>query len=128
MHELYLVLSLVGSFTLLFTITSHYIKEKLFLSEALVATLFGLMIGPYGLGIFTWQTESSMDAIFYFSRLILAFQIMISGMNLPRAYLKNKIKSLSILLGPITLYGWIVSSLIVNLIFGNILCLVRMKK
>lgn len=128
MHELYLVLSLVGSFTLLFTITSHCIKEKLFLSEALVATLFGLMIGPYGLGIFTWQTESSMDAIFYFSRLILAFQIMISGMNLPRAYLKNKIKSLSILLGPITLYGWIVSSLIVNLIFGNILCLVRMKK
>lgn len=127
MKELYLALALIGLFTLFFAFTSHYIKERLFLSEALVATIFGILIGPIGLQVFKWDGPKSQETLFYFSRLILAFQIMVSGMNLPKAYLKNKYRSLLFLLIPVTLFGWIFSSLATYLLLGDIFSIVKCK-
>lgn len=125
MKELYLALALIGLFTLFFAFTSHYIKERLFLSEALVATIFGIIIGPFGLEIFRWDGAKSQEILFYFSRLILAFQIMVSGMNLPKAYLKNKYRSILFLLIPVTLFEWIFSSLATYLLLGDVFSIVK---
>ncbi|KAJ1510962.1 Superoxide dismutase [Mn], mitochondrial [Coelomomyces lativittatus] len=39
--------SLLGAFLLVFGLYSSFIKEKLYLSEALLTTILGSLVGPY---------------------------------------------------------------------------------
>jgi len=44
------VLFLLTAFVILFSYISYFVKERLFLSEPLVATLVGILVGPKVLG------------------------------------------------------------------------------
>jgi len=44
------VLFLLTAFVILFSYISYFVKERLFLSEPLVATLVGILLGPKVLG------------------------------------------------------------------------------
>lgn len=44
-------LVLFGALVILFGLFSNYLKERLHLSESLIATLMGILLGPHGFGI-----------------------------------------------------------------------------
>ncbi|KAI9144447.1 Sodium/hydrogen exchanger family-domain-containing protein [Paraphysoderma sedebokerense] len=151
-------LTLVGAFTILFGLYSLVIKEKLYLSEALVATLFGIMMGPRVIGVINprnWGPSSDlvnsslmashnhslgMNSLgiiedgqeivgddgpfgnlfltFQFTRIVIAIQLLASGVDLPNRYLSLHWKSMFVLLGPVMIYAWIFTGAAIHLILG----------
>lgn len=68
---LYLNMILMGGFIILFGLVSLFVKERLYLNEALCATLVGITFGPVALNVVNiqkWFPESYMTVILEFSR------------------------------------------------------------
>ena len=68
---LYLNMALLGGFIVLFGLVSLFVKERLYLTEALCATVFGIVFGPVGFGVVDiqkWMPTSFTTFIFEFSR------------------------------------------------------------
>ncbi|OLL23683.1 putative Na(+)/H(+) antiporter [Neolecta irregularis DAH-3] len=113
-----LVISVLGGFVLLFGLFSYVIKERLYLSEALVALIVGIAFGPRGAGLITpddWVGETEAVTL-AFARLVLGVQLVLAGVQLPSKYLQRQWKSLFMLLIPIMSGMWIISSTIVYLL------------
>lgn len=52
---------------------------------SVVATVFGIIIGPYALGIFNPTSWSNYDNVtLEFTRIVIAVQVMAAGVSLPR--------------------------------------------
>ncbi|KAG0708104.1 Cation/H+ exchanger [Suillus ampliporus] len=108
---------------------SLFIREKLYIGEACWAFLFGVIIGPYGAGIFdpcSWGDNTTEDTVneitLEFTHVVLAIGVFTIGVELPKAYMKRHWKSLLYLLFPVMTWGWFVSAgliyaLIPDLIF-----------
>lgn len=56
----------------------------------------------------------------YFSRLVLGVQLVLAGVQLPSRYLKKEWRPLSILLGPVMISMWLVTSLLVWALVPNL--------
>lgn len=75
----YQTLAIVGLFIIFFGLISLFIKERLYLTESLVAVVIGIIFGPTCASIIT-PHEWFSEAIFYrvmleFSRIIISFQV-----------------------------------------------------
>ncbi|KAI8918807.1 Sodium/hydrogen exchanger family-domain-containing protein [Entophlyctis helioformis] len=117
----HLIYFLLGALIVCFSLVSHVIKDKLYMSEALVATIFGVIIGPIAGNIF------NPDKLFpgqvgtvtlEVSRFVIAVQCLVAGITLPGNYIAREWKSLAMLLGPVMVYMWIVSAVGIWLILG----------
>ncbi|KAJ2596242.1 hypothetical protein H4R99_005001 [Coemansia sp. RSA 1722] len=109
---------LLGTFAVGFGLVSMVVKEWLFLSDTLVALLFGIMFGPAGLGVANpaeWIDIPSFTL--EFARLIIAIQVMTAGITLPKKYLVEELKSLLMLLGPVMTWMWLTSAVVLMLVF-----------
>ncbi|KAJ2696492.1 hypothetical protein FB645_006181 [Coemansia sp. IMI 203386] len=109
---------LLGTFAVGFGLVSMVVKEWLFLSDTLVALLFGIMFGPAGLGVANpaeWIDIPSFTL--EFARLIIAIQVMTAGITLPKKYLVKELKSLLMLLGPVMTWMWLTSAVVLMLVF-----------
>jgi NhaP-type Na+/H+ or K+/H+ antiporter len=106
----------LGGFVVLFGMFSLFIREKLYIGEACWAFLFGVIIGPYGAGVFdprSWANgneETSNAITLEFTRVVLAIGVFAIGVELPKAYVARHWKSLFFLLGPVMTWGWFVSA------------------
>ncbi|KAG0708414.1 Sodium/hydrogen exchanger family-domain-containing protein [Suillus ampliporus] len=107
----------LGGFVVVFGMFSLFIREKLYIGEACWAFLFGVIIGPYGAGIFdprSWGDSSTDDTVnqitLEFTRVVLAIGVFAIGVELPKAYMKRHWKSLLFLLFPVMTWGWFVSA------------------
>ncbi|KAG8760091.1 hypothetical protein FRC14_004077 [Serendipita sp. 396] len=104
----------LGGFTVLFGMFSLLIREKLYLGEAILAFLFGVIVGPYGANIFNprdWGggNDDEVHAIVLeVTRVVLAVGVFAIGVELPSKYAKKHYKSLLFLLGPVMAIGWVV--------------------
>ncbi|KAJ2506117.1 Na+/H+ antiporter, partial [Coemansia sp. RSA 1939] len=83
--------------------------ERLYLSETLLAMVFGILIGPY---VLDWvdpsEWISNKDVLSQeFSRYALAIEVMIAGVTLPKKYLMREWKSVAMLLLPIMTTMWL---------------------
>lgn len=114
-----IVCATAGGFITLFGLVSYLLKEKFYLSEALISTVAGVVFSPHALD---WirpleyannNAEHLETIILYFSRLVLGVQLVLAGVQLPSKYLKKEWKSLSLLLGPGMCIMWIITSLLV---------------
>jgi NhaP-type Na+/H+ or K+/H+ antiporter len=108
-----------GGFIILFGLASFKIKERLYLSEAFVATVFGVLIGPAVLGLmkdsmFGDRVDQMMLEI---SRVVLGIQCFTAGIESPGKLLQKEKQSMFMLLGPVLLFMWGISTLIVSLVF-----------
>jgi len=113
-----LVTAFLGGFISLFGLVSYLLKERFYLSEALLSLLVGVAFShganwlrpyEYALG-----SEENIDLItLYFSRLVLGVQLVLAGVQLPHRYLRTEWRSLAILLGPGMTIMWISASLLV---------------
>ena len=108
-HLVYIIL---GGFTSLFMLCSSIIKERMYIGEATVATLCGVIFGPYAANLINPETWGSVDIItIEFSRLVLVVQCFAVGVELPKYYMEKHWKSVSFLLIPVMTFGWLITSL-----------------
>uniref|UniRef100_A0A8H7XPH3 Cation/H+ exchanger transmembrane domain-containing protein n=1 Tax=Psilocybe cubensis TaxID=181762 RepID=A0A8H7XPH3_PSICU len=117
-HIIYAVL---GAFIVIFGMFSLFLRERLYIGEAIWAFIFGVIIGPYCADIFNpraWSSSSDPSVIeqttneitLEFTRVVLAIGVFAIGVELPKAYMLKHWKSLMFLLVPVMTWGWFVSA------------------
>jgi Na(+)/H(+) antiporter len=110
-HLVYIIL---GGFTSLFMLCSSVIKERLYIGEATVATLCGIIFGPHAANLIDPGTWGNVDLItLEFSRIVLVVQCFAVGVELPRAYMEKHWRSVTLLLIPVMTFGWLITSLFI---------------
>ncbi|KAK4949936.1 hypothetical protein LTR10_011778 [Elasticomyces elasticus] len=112
-HLAYLVLSL---FLILYALFSDLIRNRAHFSEPPLATLAGMLFGPRGVRVVdpseTWGWEDNITQ--ELTRIITGVQCFAVGIELPAAYVKRHWRSISVLLGPNMIVGWVISTLAVR--------------
>ncbi|TIA90196.1 hypothetical protein E3P99_01724 [Wallemia hederae] len=117
----HLAYAILGAYVAVFMMFSLFIKERLYIGEAVTSTVFGIIIGPYvgnGLNFRTWGTSGPEDAdeeitneiILEVTRIVLALGVFAIGVELPKQYMKRHWKSIFMLLIPIMAFGWAISA------------------
>ena len=110
----HLVYVILGGFTSLFMLTSSVFKERLYIGEATVATIVGVIFGPHGADLINPMTWGNTDQItLEFARIVLVVQCFAVGVELPKAYMEKHWKSVVFLLVPVMTFGWLVTSLFI---------------
>ncbi|KAL2808243.1 alkali metal cation/H+ antiporter Nha1 C terminus-domain-containing protein [Aspergillus granulosus] len=110
-HLAYMIL---GGFTGLFMLCSLFVKEKLYIGEASVATICGIIFGPHAANLFNPLSWGNVDKItLECSRIVLVVQCFAVGVELPKAYMERHWKSVTLLLLPVMTWGWLVTSLFI---------------
>jgi len=110
-HLVYIIL---GGFTSIFMLCSLFIKEKLYIGEATVATICGVIFGPHAANLIDPQTWGNTDMItIEFSRIVLVVQCFAVGVELPKSYMERHWKSVVFLLFPVMTFGWLITSLFI---------------
>ncbi|KAJ1949683.1 hypothetical protein EC988_004673 [Linderina pennispora] len=112
--------ALVGGFIFVLGLSSLITKERLFLSETLLAMVYGIIIGPQ---VLNWVdpvhwSSNEFQLTQEFSRYCLAIEVMIAGVTLPKKYLLKEWKPMTILLLPIMSIMWLISSVIIMIAFN----------
>ncbi|TKX19495.1 Na(+)/H(+) antiporter-like protein 1 [Elsinoe australis] len=114
-----IVCAVLGGFITCFGLVSYLLKEKFYLSEALISLIAGLIFSPHATNLirpieYALNDELALDTItLYFTRLVLGVQLVLAGVQLPSRYLKLEWKSLSLLIGPGMCGMWMCTSLLV---------------
>ncbi|KAG9599060.1 Na+/H+ antiporter, partial [Aureobasidium melanogenum] len=110
-HLVYIIL---GGFTSLFMLCSSLIKEKLYIGEATVATICGIIFGPHAANLIDPSTWGNEDRItLEFARIVLVVQCFAVGVELPKFYMERHWRSVTLLLIPVMTFGWLVTSLFI---------------
>ncbi|KAI1483867.1 alkali metal cation/H+ antiporter Nha1 C terminus-domain-containing protein [Daldinia eschscholtzii] len=110
-HLVYIIL---GGFTSLFMLCSSVIKERMYIGEATVATVCGVIFGPHAANLIDPSSWGNVDEItLEFSRIVLVVQCFAVGVELPKYYMERHWKSVVFLLLPVMTFGWLITSLIV---------------
>ncbi|KAG9073223.1 hypothetical protein KI688_001014 [Linnemannia hyalina] len=111
----------LGCFIIVFGLVSLFVKEKLFISEAFVATVFGIIIGPYAIGIFNplgWEKYDNVTL--EFTRIVIAVQVMAAGVSLPRSYVLKEKLSLFMMIVPLMCLMFGTSALLIWALIPNL--------
>ncbi|KAI1880267.1 hypothetical protein JX265_001888 [Neoarthrinium moseri] len=110
-HLVYIIL---GGFTSLFMLCSSIIKERMYIGEATVATLCGLIFGPHAANLIDPNSWGNVDEVtLEFSRIVLVVQCFAVGVELPKFYMERHWKSVVFLLLPVMTFGWLITSLFI---------------
>ncbi|KAL9117862.1 MAG: hypothetical protein Q9187_005594 [Circinaria calcarea] len=110
-HVAYMI---IGGFTSLFMLVSLFVKERLYIGEATVATICGIIFGPHAANLFDPRSWGNADLItLECSRIVLVVQCFAIGVELPKAYMERHWRSVTFLLVPVMAYGWLITSLFI---------------
>lgn len=125
-------LAVLGGFIVFYGLLSYVVKERLYLSEPLLAVIAGIIVGPYVLNWVdpaSWGTTEETNYVTYtFTRIVVGIQVLFCGISLPKAYLWREKLSLTILLFGIMTTAWFTTALLIwglipNLTFLESLCI-----
>lgn len=117
-HLVYIIL---GGFTSLFMLCSSVIKERLYIGEATVATICGIIFGPHAANLIDPGTWGNTDQItLEFARVVLVVQCFAVGVELPKAYMERHWRSVTFLLIPVMTFGWLITSLFLWALIPNV--------
>ncbi|PFH57591.1 hypothetical protein XA68_14813 [Ophiocordyceps unilateralis] len=112
--EPHLVYIILGGFTSLFMLCSSFIKERMYIGEATVATLCGVIFGPHAANLIDPDKWGSVDIVtLEFSRIVLVVQCFAVGVELPKFYMERHWRSVVLLLIPVMTFGWLIVSLFI---------------
>ncbi|KAL7415474.1 Cation/H+ exchanger [Mrakia frigida] len=125
---------LLGLFFILFGLASHLVRGKFFIPSSVVATLFGILLGPKGLGLLAspatdsggWsdgsENEEAREFLRWGARLILGIQVLAAGILLPTRYLAHRknLVTLGTLLFPVMVTSSLISGLFAYLLIPGI--------
>ncbi|CDW98363.1 hypothetical protein [Sporisorium scitamineum] len=125
-------LAVLGGFIVIYGLLSYVVKERLYLSEPLLAVTAGIIVGPYVLNWvdpISWGNTQETNYVTYtFTRIVVGIQVLFCGISLPKAYLWKEKVSLIVLLFGIMTTAWFATALlfwglIPNLTFLESLCI-----
>ncbi|PHH72295.1 hypothetical protein CDD80_4632 [Ophiocordyceps camponoti-rufipedis] len=112
--EPHLVYIILGGFTSLFMLCSSFIKERMYIGEATVATLCGVIFGPHAANLINPEKWGNTDIVtLEFSRIVLVVQCFAVGVELPKFYMERHWRSVVFLLVPVMAFGWLMVSLFI---------------
>ncbi|KAI9883567.1 MAG: hypothetical protein M1823_004665 [Watsoniomyces obsoletus] len=95
-------------------LVSLFIKERLYIGEATVATICGVIFGPHAANLLDPRSWGNVDQItLECSRIVLVVQCFAVGVELPKAYMNRHWRSVVLLLLPVMIYGWLVTSVFI---------------
>ncbi|KAL8743391.1 MAG: hypothetical protein Q9190_004251 [Brigantiaea leucoxantha] len=95
-------------------LVSLYVKEKMYIGEATVATICGIIFGPHAANAFNPMSWGNTDQItLETSRVVLVVQCFAVGVELPKAYMERHWRSVIFLLVPVMTFGWLMTSLFI---------------
>ncbi|KAG0144420.1 hypothetical protein CROQUDRAFT_95011 [Cronartium quercuum f. sp. fusiforme G11] len=87
---------------ILFRSFSAFVKENLYTGEAIIALMIGIILGPQVTGSFdphSWGGGSNLNELTSdLTRIVIALSVSIVGVELPKAYIVKRWRSLLILL------------------------------
>ncbi|KAK9464950.1 Sodium/hydrogen exchanger family-domain-containing protein [Lipomyces arxii] len=110
----HLAYAIIGGFTTIFSLISLFVKEKLYIGEATVATIVGIIFGPHALNLFDPSSWGNVDYItLEISRIVLIVQIFAVAVELPKKYMLRHWLSVFYLLVPVMTFGWLISSVFI---------------
>lgn len=110
-HLVYIIL---GGFTSLFMLCSSIFKERMYIGEATVATICGVIFGPHAANLINPASWGGVDIItIEFSRIVLVVQCFAVGVELPKYYMEKHWRSVFFLLVPVMTWGWLITSLLI---------------
>ncbi|KAG0677571.1 Superoxide dismutase [Mn], mitochondrial [Pichia californica] len=113
--------AVVAVFSTIFSLCSLFVKEKLYLGEATVATIYGLIVGPHCLN---WFNPLSWGNYFYItleiSRVLLCIEIVAVSVELPKKYVLKHWFPLFLLLIPCMTAGWLIIGVFIYLIIPGL--------
>lgn len=97
-----IVLVVLGALIIVLGLVSDIYKDKIFVSESLLALLIGIALGPVAANFLHTGDYGNVDTItLAFSRLVIGIQLVLAGIDLPSLYPVKQWKSLAMLLLPI---------------------------
>ncbi|KAL4402101.1 sodium:proton antiporter [Malassezia pachydermatis] len=124
--------AIMGGFVVIYGLFSYFVRERLYISEPMLAVAIGVIVGPHVLNWvdpFSWAEPETVNEVTYqVSRIVIAVQVLFTGIALPEKYLWKQWKSLSVLLILIMTTAWFVTALLVwglikDLTFLEALCI-----
>lgn len=114
--------AVIGIFSTIFSLVSLFVKEKLYIGEATVAAIVGLIVGPHCLNWFAPTTWGNTDYItLEISRIALVVQIFAVAVELPKKYMLKHWWLVFLFLVPVMTAGWFVVGLFVWLLIPGLL-------
>lgn len=121
MHSFNFALAVGAGLTLTLGLASGFVKNRLWLSEAAIALLVGVLIGPTGLGLFNLDPVTPADGyiVQQAARVSLAIAIMAAGTRLPAGYLRTHAREMLVVLVPGMLAMWLLTSLVTALMLQS---------
>jgi len=86
----------------------------MYIGEATVATICGVIFGPHAANLINPDTWGNTDQItLEFSRIVLVVQCFAVGVELPKYYMEKHWRSVVFLLIPVMTCGWLITSLFI---------------
>ncbi|PKS08146.1 hypothetical protein jhhlp_005422 [Lomentospora prolificans] len=115
--ELNIVLSILGSFIILYGVISVKIKRVWYLGEALPAVVIGILLGPIAAKFIDserWgSAERGQTSLITLGvmRVMIGVQLVIAGFQLPAKYQLTRWKEMALCLLPIMTIMWLCTTL-----------------
>ena len=112
MHELNIAIVLAAALVLVLSAVSRLLN-RLWVSELIIATAAGVLVGPHALGVLDPAAWGDKHAILeQAARITLAIALMGVALRLPQRYIARHWRPAAMLIGPVMLLMWIVSGLL----------------
>ncbi len=120
MSEMDLALAIGAMTVLALGLGSGFIKNRLWISEPLIAILIGIVIGPavISAATFTVPDESQTTVLLEFARITLAISIMGAALRLPPRWEAENWRELALVLGLGMPLMWLVGSALALWVLG----------
>lgn len=117
MSQLNLWLVSLGGLTLLLGLHAGVIKSRTYLpTQPIVAVALGIVVGPSGLDILRVTPISEpLPLLEQLARFTVAFAVTSIALRLEPAYLRERARSLAVIIGPGMIVMWLASSLVAYL-------------
>jgi NhaP-type Na+/H+ or K+/H+ antiporter len=120
MSQLNLGLAIAATSILLLGLASGYVKNRLWLSEPLIATLIGILAGPafFDVAVIEVPEEQRTTFLIEFARITLAISIMGAALRLPPAWEVGHWRELLVVLGLGMPLMWLAGSALAVALLG----------
>jgi NhaP-type Na+/H+ or K+/H+ antiporter len=113
-----IVLTVLGVFVSCLGLISYVVKERLYISDSLIALLIGVAFGPLAANLIRPAEYGQVDEVtLSLTRLVIGLQLVLAGIQLPSLYCVRQWKSLVMLVVPIMALKWIIAALVIFLVF-----------
>ncbi|KAJ6035771.1 Cation/H+ exchanger [Penicillium herquei] len=119
-----IALTFAGIYLLVFGLISLKIKQKWYIGEALPSFVAGTILGPFVSGLVDarkWSSDDEDGEIAYaLTRLVIGIQMVKVGYELPKRYIRSRLRELTICLLPLMTIAWLATSGCIMLMIPNL--------